>query len=137
MTEPDKTDISKLFNQLGIKASSLGKVRMGRGVVGKTSHVAIAFFAVLAIIAYGTKNDWVLAGVGLIAAAVFVWLVDRLFRFSEKNPTLALMEGAELIAWQQIEMAAKGVTRLPPDNSIADPEGPLPVAAELTSEPDA
>ena len=52
------------------------------------------------------------AGLLLLAALAIsfaVWFIKSSRTFAERNPALALLEGAELIEWRRMEVAAKGV----------------------------
>lgn len=95
--------------------SSGRNIRLGRGVVSKTSYVAGLTAIVWAGIVWRWSADLTMnAGlliVGLLLTAFSVWFISGTQRFAERNPAQALLEGAELLEWQKMEAAAKG---LPP-----------------------
>lgn len=105
-------------------------IRMGPGVVGRTTGLmlgvaAVAFAAVVAL----RDDPWLAGGVFLLflaAVSVYIW---RAFRYAERHPEFATLDGALLIKYKEIEQAAR-------DRRIIDVT-PNPVAnttpAEITS----
>ena len=96
------------------KALEAGRnVRLGRGVVSKTSYVAAGLVVVWALVLWKWSANAIMDGgllfVGCVATAFAVWFIASTRAFAEKNPALALLEGAELIEWRRMEVAAKGV----------------------------
>lgn len=102
--------------------SSGRNIRLGRGVVSKTSYVAgIVALVWGAIVLRWSGNliaDSGLIIVGLIATAFAVWFIHRTQRFAEQNPAQALLEGAELLEWQKTEIQAKGLPPVPGSPTI-------------------
>ena len=95
---------------VGIAAESINRIRLGPGVVGRTTWVGLGALIVLGVAAWNTKNEWLLGG---IVGAVLVVSLTYLFRvtsYAKEHPGPALLEGAELLQWQQVELAAKGLT---------------------------
>jgi hypothetical protein len=120
-------DIRKILEESGFKVDGLDRIRLARGVVGKSSYVAGAAMLVFAVLAMRVS------GVGLFAALIgatvvlFISYLVGILWFATKNPGLALLEGAELIQWRQMDMGVKGVSTLPNDANVAPPpqiEGP-------------
>jgi hypothetical protein len=64
-----------------------------------------------------------LAG-GLAITAIYVWWVRKSFDFAEKNPGVALLEGAELIEYQRFEAQAKGLLSPPQQGPSIKIEAP-------------
>ena len=116
-------DVPKILEAIGLKSESYSKIRFGQGVVGKTSMVALSVVFVLGTIAYKLENyPWMQFLLALIIAGGFFWYFKRTIKFSEENPQLALMDGAELVAWKQIDLAAKGIPSPPDTPAIANPQ---------------
>jgi hypothetical protein len=106
---------------------SLHKLRLGRGFVGKLSVVAIAAIAAVAYVAAkagGATLAWgAIVAVCLVFGAALwgtLWVISA-------HPELALMEGAELVMWQQLKTAVKGEP--PFIDSVPIPDPALPDAA--------
>jgi hypothetical protein len=105
--------IRRALDQSGVNATSLDRIRLARGVVGKTSYVALATVLTLGGIAGGiawTSSNpiypFVLAI--LIVVVVMAYLAST-FWFANRNPGIALLEGAELIQWRQMDIAARTI----------------------------
>jgi len=103
-------------------------IKFGRGVVSKTSYVAALVVAVWLMIAWRwTDNiaaDTGLMVAGLVVTGFAVWYIKASQSFAEHNPSLALLEGAELLEWQRQEMVAKGLPPMPNAPLIEDRGGP-------------
>jgi hypothetical protein len=93
-------------------AESFRQVRFGPGVVGKTSYVLLALIGVWALVIWRLSSDVVLDAALMLAAgvvtAICLWWMRRTHAFAEKNPGLALLEGAHLLAYQRFLAQAKG-----------------------------
>ena len=66
----------------------------------------------------------------LIAAVVFVVFLRSVLNFADKNPAASLLEGAELLQWQQTELAAKGTGPIPLSAALPVPPLELPPSSE-------
>jgi hypothetical protein len=100
-------NLNEILRGAGLSESSLDKIRLGSGVVGRTSSVALMAMIAFGVIGYSLKEPLYLLILALIMAVVFAGYFIGILRFANKNPDLALLEGAELVHWRQIEMAAK------------------------------
>jgi glucose-6-phosphate-specific signal transduction histidine kinase len=102
-------------------------VRLGRGVVSKTSYIAAALIIMWGMIVWRWTADLTAnAGLFLIGAAVSafaIWFIKSTRTYAERNPALALLEGAELLEWRKMDVAAKGIPSQPNAPLI---EGPVP-----------
>ena len=81
--------------------------------MSKTTYVA-ALPLIVWLAAAWRWNGAVSDNIGLLiagaASTLFaIWYILATHRFAEKNPALALLEGAELLEWQRTEAAVKGV----------------------------
>lgn len=85
-------------------------IKLGKGIVGKTGYIAvIAVVAWIAIIWRMTDNilfDAMLLAVGLIVTLFAWWAIRASYSFASENPGVALLEGAEVIAYREMEIAA-------------------------------
>ena len=101
------------------------RIRLAHGIVGKTSYVAAALF-VLLIVAILRDPSYVFAVVVLGVLSFLVYLAGMLW-FANRHPGVALLEGAELIQWRQMDIAAKSITAVenapvPPETESDEPE---------------
>lgn len=105
-------DIARALHGAGISTTSLDKIRLARGVVGKASYVAGATIFALAVVAFSLREPFYLFCVAALSVFVFVAYFIGALWFAHKHPGVALLEGAELIQWRQLDMAAKDVSDL-------------------------
>lgn len=87
----------------------LGHIRLAHGVVGKMSVVAGIALVALGGIAWRVATDLLLVMGGMVLIVFFVYLVAVLW-FAHRHPEQALLEGAEIIQYRQLEMAAHGIS---------------------------
>jgi hypothetical protein len=99
----------KLAEQLGVSADTMQKIKFGKGTAGKITVISVS--VVLGIAALGLKlsgNAAILTAMGLITL-VFVGAVCAVLRVIHQQPAMAVLEGAELVLYQQVTLAAKGI----------------------------
>jgi hypothetical protein len=104
--------IHNALRQVGINSSSLDRIQLARGVVGKSSYVAGAAILALGTIALVLREPLFLIADAVLVPLLFVFYFCGVLWFAHKHPGTALLEGAELIQWRQMDMAAKDVTQL-------------------------
>jgi hypothetical protein len=110
---PFPQSIKGALEEAGISGESLDRIRLSRGVVGKTSYVAGAALLVLVSVALVLREPGYLLMIGGFAVILFLIYFIGILWFSHRHPDVALLEGAELIKWRQMEMAAKGLPTPP------------------------
>jgi hypothetical protein len=89
-------DIQKKLQGAGISGSSLDRVRLARGVVGKSSYVAGAAFLTLATVAWSLREPGYLLVFSLIVLALFISYFAGVLWFAHRHPGEALL-GARAI----------------------------------------
>ncbi len=103
---------------------SARNIKFGRGVVSKTSYVAALVVAAWGVIVFRLGDNLITNGAlllaGLVATGFAFWYIRSSQKFAEQNPSLALLEGAELIEWQKLEVAAKGGLLQQPDDKMLE-----------------
>jgi len=114
-------EIAAILEKCGFKAESFEKVRLGSGVVGKTAPVAIAVSAVAAIAAFRAQSDLLLLFIITGVFGGFFWYFRKILAFAKENPALAILEGAEFVAYKQMEVAAKDLPAPPKEPAISNP----------------
>ena len=103
---------------IGKLVKNVSQIKLKGGVFEKASRVIIIVSVCIFGIAALIGNIWVSSGAILlifIFAFVILW---RLINFANKNPQAALLEGAEFLVHEQIQLAAKGMASIP--QSIAN-----------------
>jgi hypothetical protein len=99
-------DFSKLIK-------NVTKVKLGGGIFGKTCTVIMIIAVTFLGIAWIAHNLWVcVLAISLVSLIAFI-LLWRLINFANKNPQAVILEGAEFLVHQQIELASKGIPNIP------------------------
>jgi len=120
-------DIRKILEGSGFKVESIDRIKLARGVVGKVSYVAGAALLVLGALALRVDSAALFGIIAVAAVLLFLAYLVGILWFATKNPGLALLEGAELIQWRQMDMGLKGAESIPDMTNIEAPpqlEGP-------------
>lgn len=102
------------------------RVKLPGGIFGKTCYVLMSIAGALAVIVAAVRTEGI-AYVAVGALTIITLITFRqMFQFAKANPQVAIMEGAEYIAYQQIQFAQKGTPALPSSPAEA------PDAADLS-----
>ena len=112
--------LGQLLKSFGLSEESVERIRLGRGVVGRTTYAAVAALFVLAVVAWRADPS-MLIWIAVLAVGLFVLYFLGVLIFAERNPGTALLEGAELLRWRQSELAAKGLDSIPPVPALPEP----------------
>lgn len=125
-------DVGKLIE-------NVSRIKLKGGIFSKASTVLIVVSVCILVIALIARNIWVSCGaIGLIFTLTFV-ILWRLINFANKNPQAAILEGAEFLVHEQIQLAAKGIASIPQSISNLVEETPVitdPKAQEIANKPD-
>jgi len=113
--------IEKQLESAGIKGETLDRIRLARGVVGKSSYVAGAAFLTLVTVAWSLRDPGYLLALAVFVLLLFVIYFAGVLWFAHRHPGEALLEGAELIRWRQLEMGVKGEPSLPQAPNVSPP----------------
>lgn len=102
----------RVSSRLGGSSETVQKIKFGRGAVGKISVIAVTAFVAIGGMAIRLGSDAIYVGIG---GVVFVTLASfaLILYIVCKTPELAVMEGAELVMYQHVQLAAKGYTPNP------------------------
>ena len=106
-------------------------IRLGRGLVSKTAYVAALVVVIWGLAIWRLDDNMVLNALMLgaaLAETIFaVWFILGTQRFAAQIPAQAMLEGAELLEWQKMDLQARG---MPPIEAgpttigyLAKPEG--------------
>ena len=66
-------------------------VRLGQGVVGKTTIAAVVAIIAIATVGRNLKDEWLIGGCVLVIAVVFAVYFLGILRFAANNPAAALL----------------------------------------------
>ena len=116
---------------IGKLVQNVSQIKLKGGVFEKASRVIMVVSICIFGIAVFLGNIWVSCGAILlifIFAFVILW---RLINFANKNPQAAILEGAEFLVHEQIQLAAKGISKIPQSIANIIEETPLEIDEEL------
>ncbi len=101
-------DFEKLAEAFGLKQENFKHIRLGPGVVGNTSSVAIAAMAAIAFCSFALKTDphTLLLVIGLVILAFVIYVLGT-WIYAHLHPDHALMASADLLDLHKMEMAAQ------------------------------
>jgi hypothetical protein len=106
-------------------AESQKSVRLGTGVIGKTTQAVLAVIALWFGVVWKMSESLVqnvsLILVGVIATCILIWWIRKTHQFAKDNPAQAMLEGAEFVEYKRFEAQIKGVNALPNAPKITDP----------------
>ena len=124
--------IEDLLKNFGISTESVDRIRLAKGVVGKTTTAVLIVLMVLALAIFKLNNPQLILILGIAAGFVFLVYFIGVMLFAHKNPGPALLEGAELLRWRQFDLATKGSPSQPASPSLPGPglPGQLPPSKE-------
>jgi hypothetical protein len=88
----------------------LESIKFAKGVLGHTSWTIAFVFAAMAVTVWSLSNSPLYALIGVVIEALFacIFLLGSWW-FAERNPAIALLEGANLVRWRELDMAAQGL----------------------------
>ncbi len=119
-----------MFGQLVRRQqASGGELRLGAGVVGHTTRVALVSVIIIGVLALILERNTAVAIDGIVAvAAVAAYYLNGTWKFADKHPDAAALAGT---SWPKAEVKAQPVAApVPKVEPLPLPEEePLPVAA--------
>jgi hypothetical protein len=122
--DPDSSAVGGILKSVGIGSMGLEKIRFGTGVVGKMTTGLIAILSVLGAL---SLSGVILGQLPLtyicVGVCVFVFLFTQIsiMLFASRHPATAVLEGAELVRYHQVDMAAKGLSLPTPQPNVEPP----------------
>lgn len=120
--------IQEALTKRGLDGVNLNQIKLGPGVVGRITTMGVAFFVCVAIALSRIDGAYFIAGIVALAAVILLILVFSAIRFANRNPELSLLEGANLVRYQEVRMAARGLPEAPPMPPIPDPQQHRPLS---------
>ena len=125
--------LAAILKNFGLSEESGDRVRLGRGVVGRTTYAVVAALVVLALVAW-RGDPAMLFWIAVLTLVLFLAYFGGVLWFAHRHPGVALLEGAELLRWRQTELAAKGIASIPPVPALQEPESEEVLSATSESE---
>ena len=130
-----------LFYIRGLAMSGT-RFRFPPGVTGKSSLIYVGLVTLWAIVLLRLSPTKYVFDGGLIGCAAFMTWVGirechKMRDFAEKNPALAMMEGADVTEYSRFEAEAKGLIGKDRSPAVPDPTPPLLPITPIGDRPDA
>jgi len=104
--------IENLSSRIGASSETVQKIKFGRGAVGKIAIIAVAAVTGLAAVGLRGGAAFTYFTLGSILVITLACL-GLIFYIVCNRPELAVMEGAELVMYKHVQLAAKGYTPTP------------------------
>ncbi len=111
-------------------------IKLKGGIFTKVCVVIIIVSICLSVIALQANNLWMSVGAILLIFIFSTVVLWRLINFANKNPQAAILEGAEFLIHEQIQLAAKGDPDIPKKLSEMTVEKPTEIEAQTALLPD-
>lgn len=81
---------------------SVSKVRLTGGLVGRVCTVLVVLIVCLAALGIASRNEWVIGGTILLLVVVALPVIYKIISFAEKNPNVAILDGAEFVRAERL-----------------------------------
>ena len=120
MSEQNQS-IESVLKSVGLSSSSIERIKLGNGVVGKMTSSQMGLYVIcFAGIGGGIwlENYTMILGFGAVAVVSFLFSSVASMWYATKYPGVALLEGAELVKYHQIEMAARDIVPEVQENTL-------------------
>jgi hypothetical protein len=107
-------NLQEVFEKLGIGTQTIHRLKLGHGVVGKLTTIAIITICILGALAFQLNNIYVTIGIVLLIFIFATLTFKRIMKIAYEHPDIALLEGAEfLIYHSKIGLGAKELPKPP------------------------
>lgn len=117
--------------------ANFAKVKLPNGFIGKITFLLIVVAILLTILAIKADVLGLYIAVVAIIPILALIAVFKLTSFANKNPHAALLEGAELIMHERIQLASKTNGIIDTQNGMPDPAVNLkPIDPQIAEQPD-
>lgn len=116
---------------------SVKAIKLTGGIFGKTILLLIVLCISVAAVCFRAEMWWLSLILMLPLMGIVTYALKRCLDFAEKNPYVAIMDGAELLIHERIVHGRKGQEALPSLPPTIDHQLPplLPEALEATDLP--
>jgi hypothetical protein len=126
--EPKQSLFEEVLHKIGV-TEYFQKFRFG-GFVGKLCVLGGVVVVTIGGVALKLHDEKLIFGSVVVMAVVGVLIVVKVSSFADAHPELAMFEGAEILQWEQMKLAAKGMKAIPA-TGIPIPESEAGTALEI------
>jgi len=124
--------VKKFLEQTGL-LTTLDRIRFS-GVVGKITLATITFFIFLSVAVWKLTTEWMIFSASFLGFLGIIFVVHKVMDFANSHPAEAMLEGAELVQYRQVELAAKNIGVLPSGPAVPSPSQPLALPLDAGTE---
>ena len=96
-----------MTNSIDNAIQRVSKINLSGGLVGRVCTVIVVACVALGSIGVMAKSEWIMGGAVVAILLVVIPLSLRIIGFAEKNPGVALLDGAQLLKHEQLRLASK------------------------------
>ena len=117
----------------------VSKVKLTGGLVGRVCTVVLVSCVVIGVLGALSRNEWVMGGVVVAILIIVFPMLWRVISFAEKNPQVAILDGAQFLKHEQLVLASKGVPEITvvPEAQVQEhPALPSPEQLAAANRPD-
>jgi hypothetical protein len=118
-------DLKQLFK-------TVSEIKLQGGIFAKASTVLIVTCVCLTSIAISSSDPYIKYGSIAIIFVLTLIVLLKLIDFANKNPQAAILEGAQFLLHEQIQLAAKGLPNISDSNSNIIEDTPIESNIDLT-----
>lgn len=110
--------------------ATASKVKLTGGLVGRVCSVLVVACLALGTVGALSKNEWIMGGSIVSIVLLAFPLLWRIINFADKNPGVAILDGAQFLKHEQMRLASKTTPEIVvlPSSQTADPS---PVSSEM------
>ena len=102
--------------------STLSKLKLPTGLVGRASYIVFAIVASIASIGIAIRTEMIGYACLVAIVGLVFYIVKRLFDYADKHPQLTVLDGQDFLSYTQITVAQKGVRDIPAiDTELPEP----------------
>lgn len=103
----------------------LGAIKMGPGVVGRSTVVVVAMLGFCSVVAWAVKDTlWAILLVFFVGIIATMAALYAAFAFANKFPNHAIMEGGQFVDFTKLTQSAKDPTIIDADTPLTDNKPP-------------
>jgi hypothetical protein len=115
---PLPESVENFLKSIGVLKEATSEFRYGEGFVGRHTQTTIIAIIGICFFGYLIHTEWMLFLLASGLLAVFARYSYISYKFADKHPDHALMEGGTLATWQKVQLAAKNIPNPPTDEPL-------------------
>lgn len=124
-------DINDFLEKFGIASESINRIKLGHGVVGKISTIAIIAMFTIVLISFKLDLWPIILIFGFLIFFIFIIAIRGILSIADKHPDIAILEGSEFLLYHgRIPLGAKNLPNPPKIVEFQSDSRPTPPVIE-------